>query len=350
VGKRIKFNVHDIFMDSQNTVSDRNLFVTSPLFGIFAALYNRSGGKVKVGKIDTKTFYPSSGHVLFVERVYVVNKWGMQVCNIYNTSVDYDCIMFNTYHQPINHENFISVALQTTNPKYLQSKLSPSSSHDAANRFDSALHRADHFFNDYVRDTIHKTVDERFGAHSERSGFKVRGNLPDSAVLFLAKHFMGEVSSAEMRPKDRSVFDLVYKKYCETLEKFKVALKDTYDMVSTEKWLYVTDVNGGVVLGAIRPEPMCAALDTLTEGDTTIPDSVAFNYIQETLPIKWYLNYESIPEDIRQQLEFSMVMLRTHAGSRSEIFNDFGDYVFPELGSRYYSPGGGVSKFYFLTK
>lgn len=350
MGKKIKFNVSDIFMEGQNTVADRNLFVTSPLFGIFAALYNRSGGKVKVGKIETKLFYPSSGQVTFVERVYVVNKWGLQVCNIYNSSVDYDCIVFNTNHSPINNENFVSVAMQTSNPKYLQNKLSPSSRHDAGDRFDASLRRAEHFFNDSVRSTMVKALDEKFGKFSDRDNLFFRRHLPDSVVNFLSKYFMGDVQQSEMPSADRNLFDAVYKKYSETLVRFREAMKETYDMAATEKWLYVTNVNGGVVLGAIRPEPMCAALDTLPSGVTSLPDDGRFNYIQETLPIQWYPDYKNIPEDIRQQLEFSMVMLRTHVGAGTSIFDDAGDYVFPELGSRYYSPGGGQSQFYFLTK
>ena len=44
VGKRVKFNVQDIFLDGQNDPADRTFFVSSPLFSAFASLYNRSGG------------------------------------------------------------------------------------------------------------------------------------------------------------------------------------------------------------------------------------------------------------------------------------------------------------------
>lgn len=350
MSKKIKFNVSNIFMEGQNTVEDRNLFVTSPLFGIFTALYNRSGGKVKVGKIETDSFYPASGKILFVKRVYVVSQLGLQVCNINNTSVDYNYLHLNVNHTPINSENYVSVAMQTTNPKYLQSKLLPSSTHDAATRFDMSLKRAELFFNTLVRDTMLKSIKEKYGDLSDSSHWKIRSKLSDSVVLFLAKHFMGEVSMSEMRSADRAMFDTAYGQFREIVNKFKISLKDAYDMVSTEKWLYVTNVNGGVLLSAIRPEPMCAALDTLSADETNLPYEYEFNYIQETLPAKWYPDYQAIPEDIRQQLEFSMVMLKAHVGSRVAIFDEMGDHVFNELGSRYFFPGGGTSQFYFLTK
>lgn len=341
VGKRVKFNVHDIFMESQNTVVDRTLFVSSPLFAPFAALYNRAEGKIKVGPLVT-TVDPDGTR--WVKSAPIVSALGLNVAEFVNYGSAYNNLVFNTYHNPFN-SNFTSNRMRTGNPKYFQSRLSRNSSHEVAGSFDSSLRRTNTVFNSTIWQMISSSISKKFG-DSDMPVFDRRNAADDHMITFLAKYFAGEVQQSEMSNRHRTEFDNMFARYKEKCVKFKNALKETYDMVSTEKFFYVPDMNGGVLLGAIRPEPMCAALDTFT-ATNRLPMCHEFNYIQETLPFKWYPSHEHIPEDIRQQLDFSVVMLKAHTGSANSLPKNHGEQHYYELGCW---QSGDTASVYVLTK
>lgn len=341
MGKRVKFNVHDIFMESQNTVADRTLFVSSPLFAPFAALYNRAEGKIKVGPLVT-TVNPDGTR--WVKSVPIVTALGLNIAEFMSYTSDYDSLVFNVYHNPFD-SNFTSNKMRTSNAKYFQSRLSRNSSHEVAASFDHAMDRASKIFNNVIWRMIHSSISKKFG-QSDMPIFDPRNVANGHMITFLARFFAGEVQQSEMRGDYRTEFDNMFNRYREKCVKFKDALKETYDMISTEKFFYVPDMNGGVLLGAIRPEPMCAALDTFI-ATNSLPMSHEFNYIQETLPFKWYPSHEHIPEDIRQQLDFSLVMLKAHTGSAGDLRNRQSEQHYYELGC-YCS--GDSAPVYVLTK
>lgn len=331
MSKKTKFNVQDIFLEGQNTVANRNMFVASPLFSVFASLYNRSEGQVKVGLIKTMKSVQTGAE--FICEVSVVTHMGFPIASLENQDKDYNSLSFSVHHSVLGDYNFNSARLRTTNPKYLQNRLSRNSTHDAAQSFDSRLSRAKTIINEVVRRMVDHSIDKKFGSNlSGAPMFDSRGISPPALITFLARHFMGEVQSTQMTQSQRHEFTNMFNKYAEAREKFRVALKDTAEMVSTEKWIYITNLNGGVLLGAIRPEPMSVALERyMSEGE--LPGEGAFNYVQETVPFKWYPSFDHIPDEHRQQLEFSMVMLKAHTNSAEMLPSGHGEYFYYELGT-----------------
>lgn len=341
MGKRIKFNVHDIFMDSQNTVSDRNIFVSSPLFGVFAAAYNRSEGKVKVGQLQMKT---ASNNVRYVGSVPIVSRLGMSIGSIDNYSDDsYGSVGFEAHASPFD-DHFVSKRVRSGNVKYIQSKLSRGSTHDIANSFDTALDRSEKAIGVNLRHMILNSIGDK-AESSEVPVFDRRNGADDHLITFLARYFTGEVERAELKPSLQQEFDSLFKKYTEKRDKFKAALKSAYDMVSTEKWFYVTNINGGVLLGGISSLPMCAALDAFVR-ENELPWPSEFNYVQETVPFRWYPSHERIPDELRQQLDFSIAMLKAHRNT-AEALPRSGRGFFHDLGCWYDTQGVSL---YVLTK
>lgn len=347
MGKRVKFNVHDIFMDGQNTVENRTLFVSSPLFGIFAALYNRAGGDIKVGLLESKT---EIGGTKYISSVPIVSPLGIGICEINNYGFShYNDIAFDIQHEPLNG-TYMGSRMRSTNPKYIQNRLSSTSVHDAAGAFDAALNRARKAINSTIWRMVDLSIDKKFGdSLTGAPTFNGRGLADGYMITFLARHFAGEVQQSEMNAAHRQEFDDMFAKYTNQRERFKSALKETHDMVSTEKWFYATRINGGVLLGAIRPEPMCAALDQYMNHNS-LPPHTQFNYVQESMPFKWYPTYEHIPEDIRQQLEFSMVMLKAHTGASGMLPEQPGEKHYYELGCWYSGYSADRPYVYVLTK
>ena len=297
MSKKIKFNIHGIFMEGQNTVADRNLFVASPLFPVFVSIYNRASGKVKVGLLKTKQ---APDGKTFISEIPIVTPLGLRVASLENRSSEYNVLSFGVSVDVLS--NHTASALRTSNPKYIQSQMSPSSEKDCATAFDNRLNDSADIFNQIIRSMIDTSIDGKFG----------RGL--SSAPSFISRSHI-----------------VLFKKYTEERDKFKSALANTLDMVSTEKWVYITNVNGGVILGAIRPEPMCAALDKYTS-ENVLPFIPSHSYVQESVPFKWYPSFDHIPEEYREGLTFSMVMLKAHTGS-ADMLPTAGVHHYYELGA-----------------
>jgi hypothetical protein len=347
VSKKTKFNVQDIFLEGQNTVANRNMFVASPLFSVFASLYNRSEGQVKVGLIKTMKSVQTGAE--FISEVPVVTHVGLAIGVIENNEADYSGLTFSIYHSALDHHDFRSARLRTSNPKYLQNRLSRNSTHDLAESFDARLHRTLNSFNDIIHGMVDNSIDKKFGGRLDGAPrFDPRGSATNTLMTFMARHFAGEIDHSQVPASVRSDFSTLFNRYAEAREKFKVALKDTAEMISTEKWVYLTNANNGVILGAIRPEPMSVALERyMSEGE--LPMSHQFAYVQASVPFKWYPSYDHIPDEYRQQLEFSMVMLKAHTNSDQMLPTSSGEYFYYELGAYCNCREHGVS-LYVLTR
>ncbi len=346
MGKRVKFNVHDIFMESQNTTADRTLFVSSPLFGIFTSLYNRAEGRIKVGLLQTKQ---TGSGIKYVTEVTVVNRYGLRLAEIRNHGDKYDSVKFQLYRGPLEN-GYASSMMKSSNPKYVQHKLSKNSGHEIATTFDHVVKEGETALNAVIYNMIDTSIDNKFGSRlSGMPVFDKRNTADDQMITFLAKYFAGEVQQSEMLPVHRSEFESMFAKYKENMEKFRTALKDTFDMISTEKWVFANNVNGGVLLGGIRPEPMCAAVEKYM-ANGALPMRSQFSYIDVSEPFKWYPSYQHIPEEIRQQLDFSVVMLKTHTGCAGTLPTEHGYHYYRELGCYYKYSGPDEAAVYVLTK
>lgn len=327
MSKSIKFNVHDIFMEGQNTVENRNLFVSSPLFPSFVSLYNRAAGRVKVGLLKTRQSPEGEN---YISEVPIVNGLGFRVASLNNSNRKYDSLSFETMLSAFS--KYGNTMLTTSNPKYIQSRLSAKSNHDAAARFDHTLSAINNAINSMIRNMVDSAIDKKFGKTITAVPMFFDGTfVSKSLITFLARYFVGEVTQSELSACMRNEFNSLFNTYCDNRSKFAAALADTRDMLSTEKWVYITNVNGGVVLGAIHSEPMCEALDRYTS-EGKLPSELE-TYARESVPFKWYPSFDDIPEDYRKALTFSMVMLKAHTGSAEILPTEVGEKFYYELGA-----------------
>jgi hypothetical protein len=92
-----------------------------------------------------------------------------------------------------------------------------------------------------------------------------------------------------------------------------------------------------VVLGAISPEPVRAALDKyVTEGRlpyTRAHSQTPYQYIKPEVEFKWYKSYDCIPEPLKGELEYSIAMLKAHRATDGDLFTECGNYFWPEMGA-----------------
>lgn len=342
----IKFNINDIFLDGQTSQEARLHLINSPLFGILANLYNRSEKAIRVGMV---TRSEATNDLYSVE---IVSPEGLSVARL--TARYGSMYNFGVYTHPLSAGTNPNTLISSSNPKYLQTKLGPKSEHEATEIFDTRLVSTKVYVSDLLRTSLDKFIDHTIGI-SVTSSPKVFSDryISNGSELelcnYLALYYAGDVTQLEMPQNVRNMFDDMYKKYVDKKNKFADALKRSREMFSGEKWVYFHNMNGGVVLGAIRTDAMQVAIDKYSSGQY-LPFASEFNYAQWDTPLKWYPSHNHIPADIRQQVDLSFLMLKAHRNSE-EMFPSNGRF-WEEMGCFMEGYGSDplASKCYVLSK
>ena len=308
---KIKFDVRDLLFPEQH-INEQEVvqaLMKSPLFSIIAQIYSQSDKFLRVGKIK------KGGGDTAID-VEMVSPLGFLVCRLSTSGTigNGGTVSFYTPHGAMYNDAPLNY-LSTANPRYLQSKIKPGSDHPAAAALAARIHNAAEVMPVQLRFMLDTMVDKMFGESiCSAPTFDVT-KVQNSTSTFMARYMAGEVTLAEMSSDVRTNFAEVYGKYTAKRDKFKEVIQKGKDFVDGEKWVYIPGVNDGVVLGAISPEPMLAALDVYAAGDS-LPDLNKDRYkIVETVPFKWYRSFDHIPDEYRSGLEYSLVMLKMHRAS-----------------------------------
>lgn len=331
--KRITFNVNDMFLEGQNDADVRAKFIRSPLFGIAVNLYNRAKTlknlDLRVGFIDVTKFNAGTEAVT---KVNLVTPTGIPVALISNSAADYSSIGFGTFS---SHTESIEGAfrqLASSNPKYVQSKLSAKSDHDAAGAFDYAIVSAYKFLDNLLRNLSDNLVDHLSGERFVGRPLISSSKLTDDVTTFLLNIYAGKCTFAEMPMDMRNLLDNNLTQHEQKCLKFNQAIQKSIEFMDSDKWILMPRMNNGIVMACISPDGVTEALAKYRDG-LYLPDTPAFRYAREVVPCKWYPSFESIPDDYRKGIEFSLMMLKTHRNSDTLMPKDCpGGKFFPEMG------------------
>lgn len=298
------FNIDSLFMEGQVDAATRMEIVRSPFFNVIVAAYNLVNGNLRVGVVER-----DSGRI---SKVTLITPVGLPVAVIGVGSALNSLDLCNSLSG-----GAFSV-LETSNFRYMRNKIAKSGS-DVADRIISRVNDNNNFFNQTVYGMIDRLIDKAMGESTSRApSFSNPMSMDRDLLTFMAKHMKGEVTLVEMPSNLRSMFDSMYKEFSDKRDRFREALKTASDFVQGDKWVLVNKVNGGVILGAIGQQPMLAAVEHYTNAGF-LPTTDNFNYCDITLPFKWYKSLQDIPADIYRELEYSLVMLKTHRGSSELI-------------------------------
>lgn len=334
----IKFNISDIFLEGQNSQSDRIMLINSPLFGAVANLYNRSEKQIRVGHIELGQ--DAYGINTFIKKVNIVTSYGYPVAAVGSHNAAYDAVFFNVCSSPTGESNRLS----TSKPKYLQNKLGPKSNHDAATSFDHYLHRAEFFISDNLRSIVDRLVDRLSGLSSVQAP---QCKVDRTLGHFLALCMKGEITQSEIPHEYRTQLDDNFKEYMSHRTKFDEAISQVSEFCGGEKWVYMNNINKGVILGAISMEPSLKALNIYRMGER-LPPPKQDNYCTQSMALKWYPSHDAIPDELRQQVELSLVMLKAHRNSPEMLPSVDGSWVEMGCHSEIHGPNGEAT--YVLAK
>lgn len=327
-----KFNVEDILFREQHEPALSSVvqaIKTSPLFPTIVSIYSRAPDTVRIGAV---TRDQSTGRLTSVN---IVSPIGLGICklNISGEIGEGGVVSISTGWSTLS--TFMDRhLLSTSNPRYLQNKIKPKSgrsSHVAAENLERAIAESQTAMAEKVRWIIDSMVDTYVGRRIGSSPSFVFKDLDDKTATFVARIVAGEVTLAEMPSHMRQSFDSEYKKYVERRDKFGESVMKGKDFLEGEKWMYFPDINEGVVLGAIRSEPMVASLNKYAT-DGHLPLVRQHNYVEEAVPFKWYKSFDHIPDELRSGLEYSLAMLKVHRGSDEMLPSQDGIFFWHEMG------------------
>jgi hypothetical protein len=217
----------------------------------------------------------------------------------------------------------------------VQAKFRQGSSHPNFGLFESAVRNAQDKINFSVREFADEFIDNLNGRRV--SGRPEISSLDSELTTLLVRAYMGDISLIDIPSQCKMRLDSVIRNYQESTNKFKDSIKKSYDFFDGNKWVYITDINDGVVLGAISPEPVRVALDKyVTEGRlpyTRAHSETPYQYIKPEVEFKWYKSYDCIPEPLKGELEYSIAMLKAHRATDGDLFTECGNYFWPEMGA-----------------
>lgn len=336
-----KFDVANVFFKDQHDQVTKTRFLQSPLFPIFVAAYNSTGGELRVGAIKydrNENAYQTTWKTMFVSQEgFPV---GMVNAKI-NDSGQNSSFSYHAFSGVADSFSNASTSLiTTTNPRYLQSKLSSSSTHDVLMWLRRSAKDARYAVGEGIRTLMDNFIDKNYG---ESLSSRPRININDEVGTCLANIVMGNMSLNDIPTNTRASFDRAFKEYEEKKAKFSAAIDKAKGFITGDKWILLPSLNEGVYVGAIIGDHIKDALDAyVTTG--CMPSTDKFNYTNYSVAPQWYKSMQDIPEEYRNELEYSLAMLKVHRNSSDMIPKPegWGHTHWAEVGSALYQHSGSM--------
>lgn len=325
VKTRLKFDPDNFFLVGQHDTIERVNFMRDSIFPLAVAAYNAAEGQIRIGHIE---YYDNDT----VRRVHLVSPTGLSVAYI-DWQVDGTIQMLHN-RSPLAHPASAMRSLCTNSSRYLMNKLSKSSTHDAKESLSSGAHKArtDKAYSSILHDIVESVISKINGDRLERP--RVEFGWNDEMSHILALYFAGEITKNDIPLDKLTDFESRYGRYVIKRDKFTSTMQGTIDFFTGDKWVLISGINNGVILGAVSDEPVLAAINTMIKtGSLPSPYELANTYVKEVVPFTWHRSFEDIPDDIRSEVELSLLMLKSHTDSPELIPTVNGEpiKVYPEI-------------------
>lgn len=305
---RVVVDSNDIFYEGLHDAATKQKVMKSALWPVAIALYSHCEKDIRIGPVH----YSNDDQYVF----HFMTPSGFSVAAL---TFNLGSIRVMTADRPLTANdsawtNAYSTRLDTNNVRYAVSKLGPSSFHDVKSCMSQSLNNARNVMNEIMRESLTNI----FRVVSEGVSDKPTISINRSLSTTLVRIVMGNEDRSLIPQGDLKEIETLYNDYLKKVERFRATVSRAKNMFTSDKWVIFPNSLGGVVVGAITKQPMLAACD-LYERDGNFPGETSFSYLDRVVPFKWYKNYNSIPEEIRQELDLSLLMLKTHTNSPNQF-------------------------------
>lgn len=322
MAKRIKetVDVSKLFNAALLSSQQQQEIIRSESWPIIVAAYSKVEGDLRVHDVE------NTGNTIIY---HLTNSQGITTAAVTKSGDEFN---FLTADSPLATHNPASTLYYTRqatskHAAYLVSKLRKDS--DLSHRLKRSTVEIHGKFSSIMRSAVDTTVDKI----AKSSVTVPRIELNNGAQIALSKLLVGDCTVHDIPVSVRQHISDAYKNYSTKANHITASINGALDCFSSPKFMFVPMYNRGILLGAISPQPMIAALETYRNGDS-LPDGHSFNYCDFTMKPTWYPSIESLPDNVRSELEISLLMFKSHTGvddlmSRAAIMNN--DKALPEI-------------------
>lgn len=300
-----------MFYQGMNTVQQQKALQGSPLWSAVIAVLNEGKDKLQIGPIKVED---NSNRV---SDVTIVTNEGLRISALSVTYNRQDGEIVPVYHfgehsSPDSDGNGWG-RIKSTRVKYIAGKIRKENT-EVNDSIKSAMKSADNFINNKLQTVLQDMIstyakqENRFGSPSKQTI-----SLDSDISTLLLRLVKNDISLGQLTLEQRALID---QKHAELLQKI-LAYDHAYDecewFFCNDKWCVITEINGGIVVGAISKHPMVAAIEKMRKsGEGVAPDSDEFAYALKTVPFAWYKSLNDLPEEIKSSVEMELTMLKTH--------------------------------------
>jgi len=299
MAKRIKqtIDVSQLFNNALVTPQQQMEVIRSDAWPIIIAAYSALEGNLLV-------------HRLGKNIVHLSDKAGISVAAIHRTDELYHFMISDSAfatHDVDSHVHYSSY-MTSKHPKYIASKLRGQT--DVRTKLVRTVNEIATRLNGILQHAVDSVVDKCAGRSMQSANI----SLTDAESTYATKIMMGACSVHAIPKQIYEAIQNKYDNYTAGLSKLHDAIDKAKEFYGANKFLYVPAYNGGILLGAISPQPMLAALDKYKVDKLPPAYDGSYSYIDFTMPFQWYPNIESVPDNVRSQLETSLLMFKAHTG------------------------------------
>jgi hypothetical protein len=290
-------------LHDQATVKE---IISSSMWPVFVQAYNLSNQKVRVGLIKRSTLN-------LVSAIDVVDQYGLRIGSV---SVDGGAMHFGVYNNPTaqgvpGDQSWSRV--KSTNVKYIVRKLKDGNS-DASRGLTEGLETSDGFFNKTIWEMVHDALNH---GRSFRDR-EIHVSVPSELATMLLRVFKGDMDRHTVGTMELAAVDTLFEQYCRKRDGSTEAFLNTCRLFGGEKWIFLPDICGGVLVAAINKQPIIDLLNRYRATDS-FPTPASANFVHYSVEPCWYKSMDDVPENYRRDIEMQLTMLKLHRRSEKMI-------------------------------
>lgn len=303
-------DISDIFYDGAHDDAAKARMMKSSVWPVLVALYSFSEKQLQIGPVHYSN--DSIGNLY-----HLLTRSGVPAAAVRHCGDTIDVMNADRMIHGSDIDNFYPYTprISSDNPRYIVSKLNPSSNHEAKVCLNNAIKASRNAFSYVLRAALDGAVDVLAGRSVSKPSIRGLENEGMTALYDLA---MGAVSKSDIDPVILAEITKVYDAHNVAMTQFVKDVDRAMDMLHSDKWVVANGVLGGLVVGAITSKNLINAYNTYKRNGT-LPDYESHNYDEAVVPFKWYKSVEDMPEALRSELEASAVMLKAHTNSAGLI-------------------------------
>lgn len=311
MGKRQKIDVNNVFLPNALDDKQKQMVIKSAGWPLVVTVHSTTEQRLFVAGVVR-------GTSIDAHTIHMTNKAGVNVCAIQVSDEGRLLGMWQIdnplgshtangfkFDAPTTHYSHL---LKSDSIRYAMNVLRKNSVHRAKEDLIRALNSADRVVQDCVTDIIDDILRV---CNNDEHPTPPTIRLDNNTQIDLLRSFQGDLSKESISLERKNNLDTAFQNWLKESSKYKNVFNQAIEFFNTDKWI-VFAMNGGIVLGTMSRHTALAQLEGCRDNFEYHIDRYNINYLDLSLPYKWYKSVDDLPPETKQELEMSLVMLKAH--------------------------------------